>query len=359
MTIKFVQYLLLLLLSSCTQHQNKTISEQNPQIIENKQRGAHIFGIDDSTYFQSLKQNNIEWVTLVAWSFQDDYNSSELNHHNNDSVRIQQTNAAWLNRIKATRAAGFKVFLKPHIWLNTPSNNTWRSDIFPKNEGDWKLWKTAYRDFILRYALIAEQAQADMFCMGTELTRLSLEKSAFWEQLIQEVRAVYTGKLTYAANWYEEFEGITFWEDLDFIGIQAYFPLVENDYPSVAQISKGWNKYLPKIEAIHDKYHRKIIFTEMGYKSTASSAARPWEWVEDPATTDAIFSVETQTNCYQSFFDTVWNEDWFAGVHIWQLRSDFDKEDKYYDLDFTPQGKPALTIIAKGFKQYKNEKHDD
>lgn len=72
--------------------------------------------------------------------------------------------------------------------------------------------------------------------------------------------------------------------------------------------------------------------------------------MEEPASMDAIFSIETQANCYQDFFDTVWNEDWFADVHIWQLRSDFDKEDKYYDLDFTPQGNPALAIIAKDFK---------
>jgi len=212
------------------------------------------------------------------------------------------------------------------------------------------LWKKSYRDFILRYAEIAEQANAEMFCVGVEFSRLSVEKPEFWKKIIQEVRNIYSGKITYAANWYNEFEKVNFWEDLDFIGIQAYFPLTENEYPSVRQISKGWNKYLPVIESTHKKYNRKIIFTEMGYKSTANSAIKPWEWIENSSAIDNTFSAETQANCYKAFFKTVWKKKWFAGVHIWQLRSDFVANNEKSNLDFTPQGKPAAGIIAAGFE---------
>ena len=48
----------------------------------------------------------------------------------------------------------------------------------------------------------------------------------YWIELIQKVRAVYQGQLTYAAN-YDNYQEVDFWEHLDFIGINAYFPLRE------------------------------------------------------------------------------------------------------------------------------------
>lgn len=319
-------------------------------VADKKQRGAHVFGIRDTTNFYLLIRNNIEWVTLVSWGFQDDYDSPIMNHHNGDSLLIQQSDSNWVRRIELVRAAGFKVFVKPHIWVDNPSEGKWRSDIFPTHDEDWEIWKNGYQDFIFRYAKIAEQAHAEMFCIGTELSRLSVEKPDYWKNLIQAVRSIYSGKITYAANWYNEYEKITFWDELDYIGIQAYFPLVKNTYPSVEQISEGWNKHIPAIESIHKKYNRKILFTEMGYKSTSDSAIEPWKWMEHASNLNMTFSTETQANCYMAFFNTIWKKEWFEGVHIWQWRSDYKGNDGNNNMDFTPQGKPAETIIAKGFK---------
>lgn len=317
---------------------------------EDKQRGAHVFGIRDTTNFQSLIQTNVEWITLVSWAYQDDYDSRTVIHHDGDSSHIMHHDSSWLHRIKLVRAAGFKVFVKPHLWIDSPSEGKWRSDIFPTSEENWELWKASYRSFILRYAKIAEQGNAEMFCIGAEFSRLSVEKPGFWKSLIQEVRGIYSGRVTYAANWYEEFEQVTFWEELDFIGIQAYFPLVKNEFPSVEQISKGWNKHLPAIESIHKKYKRNILFTEIGYKSTANSAIKPWEWIENSSIQDNLYSAETQANCYEAFFNTIWEKEWFAGVHIWSLNSGRRRQNGRDNLDFTPQGKPAESIIAKGFE---------
>lgn len=315
-----------------------------------KQKGVHVFGRIDSTSFPLLSRNNIEWVTLVPWGSQDDYNSPMMKHHYGDSSKIQQSDSIWLNKLKFVHSAGFKIFLKPHVWIDAPSDGKWRSDIFPENEKNWKLWKKSYRDFILRYAILAEKGKVEMFCIGTEFSRLSIEKSIFWKTLIQDVRQIYSGKITYAANWYDEYEKITFWEDLDYIGIQAYFPLTKNKNPSVQQISKGWKKHLYSMKSIHKKHNRPIIFTEMGYKSTADSAINPWEWIDNFTDKDKAFSPETQANCYKAFFNTVWTKEWFAGVHIWQLRCDYRGQDAQSKLDFTPLGKPAEQIIAKGFE---------
>ncbi len=326
------------------------LEQQHPNNLFQKQKGAHIFGRLDSTNIQPFLQQNIDWITLVPFGDQKDYDSPTMNYYRGDSLEMARRDSVWKSQIDLAHAYGFKIFLKPHIWIYETSDGKWRSDIFPNNEEDWERWKKSYREFILYYAKMAAKNKVELFCVGTELTRLTIEKPDFWKSLIQEVRSIYSGQITYAANWYEEFENITFWNDLDFIGIQAYFPLTNNMYPTVDQISKGWGKYLRTIESIHQKYKRKILFTELGYKSTPDSAIEPWQWIDYSNTEDSPVSLETQANCYEAFFNTVWEKDWFAGVHIWQMRSDFKKGRGKSSRDFTPQEKPAEEIIAKAFE---------
>ncbi len=318
---------------------------------EEKQRGTHVFGRLDSTNFQFLINDNIQWITLVPWGFQEDIDSPEVFHHRGDSSRIKRRNMYWLRQIQRAREVGLKVFVKPHVWMHRPSSGKWRSDIFPVNEENWVLWQNSYREFIMRYAQLAEQAGAEMFCLGTEFTRLAIEKPEYWKALIEEVRSVYSGKLTYAANWYNEYEEITFWGDLDYVGIQAYFPLVDHENPELADISGGWDPHLRAMEKVHRRFGRNILFTELGYKSTPNSAMKPWEWMDHANTDQMEVSFKTQSNCYEAFFERVWIQPWFAGVHLWQYRSDFKTLTKDLEYDFTPQGKPAKGVIARGFQK--------
>jgi len=326
------------------------LKNSNLSDIHEKQRGAHVFSIRDTSDFQTISDYNFNWITVVSWGYQNDYDSPTMRHHSGDSLMMRSRDSSWVKRIELIRNKGYKVFVKPHVWISDPSDDKWRSDIFPSDKENWKLWQKSYRDFIIRYAKVAEQANAEMFCIGTELSQLATSKSQFWQDLIKEVKTVYSGKLTYAANWHNEYEKITFWDQLDYIGIQAYFPLVNLKNPTTEQLTKGWDKYLPNLESLYGKYNRRILFTEMGYKSTASSAIRPWEWAEKSTDKEVYYSPETQANCYKAFFESVWKQDWFAGVHIWQLRSKYNINRAKKDLDFTPQGKPAQQVIAEGFR---------
>lgn len=327
---------------------NNDHAEDELYYSEAKQKGGHIFGIKDSTDLQKIDQYNFDWITLVCWGYQDDFDSPMVTHHNSDSLQIKSYNLHWVQRIKMVREAGFKVFLKPHLWILNPSNGTWRSDIFPTNEDNWEIWQETYRNFILRYAEVAELGAAEMFCIGIEFTELAIKKPEYWIALIKDVRSIYSGKITYAANWYQEYEKVTFWDQLDYIGIQAYFPLSNQDNPSEKEINEGWKHHKKDLRATSEKYGRKILFTEMGYRSTYDGASKPWEWAEHSSNDETHYSPETQANCYKAFFKNIWDENWFAGVHIWQLRT--DHLPKQNNLDFTPQGKAAEQIIAQAFE---------
>lgn len=328
--------------------ENKTGQATDLFTKDDKQRGVHVFGKMDSTTIQPLIKTNVEWITFVPFNNQKDYDSPATTSYERDSLQEIRRDSAWRSKIEIAHANGFKIFLKPHIWISSPSNGKWRSDIFPTSDDNWELWKASYRKYILRFAKVAEQTDVELFCIGTEFTRLAIEKPEFWEKLIQEVRNIYSGKITYAANWYDEFEKITFWDQLDYIGIQAYFPLVKNKNPTVQQISKGWKKHLPSIKRIHKKFDKKILFTELGYKSTTDSAIEPWTWIDYSSNLYKPVSTETQANCYEAFFKTFWEKKWFAGVHVWQWHTS-DRDGGMDNLDFTPRKKPAENIIAKGF----------
>jgi hypothetical protein len=316
---------------------------------EPKQKGVHVFGRLDSQNIEYFVENNMEWITFVPYAGQSDYDSPDIRYQRGDSLRRARREAMWYRHIAVAKEAGLKVFLKPHLWLGRPSEGKWRSDIFPSSEENWKTWSESYRDFIFYYADLAEQEDVEMFCIGTEFTRLTLEKEEFWRKLIKDVRKRYSGKITYAANWYNEYEKITFWKELDYIGVQAYFPLVKKMNPDTELLAKSWNKYIPDLQAVAKKNNRKILFTELGYKSTADSAIEPWGWIDYGGNSDRELSLETQSNCYESFFKKVWKQEWFAGVNLWQMRSDFGGRDPHTNIDFTPQGKPAMELIAKEF----------
>ena len=314
-----------------------------------KMKGTHVFGRIDSTNISQFKENNIEWVALVPWAFQDDYQSAEVRHHRGDSLEIIKRNNRWIKQINTAQQAGYKVFLKPHLWLGDDTTGLWRSDILPTNEENWESWKASYRNFILDYAMIAEESEAELYCIGVEFSKLTEKYPAYWRSLIKDVRNIYSGKITYAANWYQEYEQLSFWDQLDYIGIQAYFPLTKNDNPSTREISNGWDKYISEIETVHKKFKKPVLFTELGYKSTIDSAKEPWTWVDHTQENEMKVSNETQSNCYIAFFDSVWKAKWMSGLFIWQMRVDHNENLRKIDIDFTPQAKPAEKIIREAY----------
>ncbi len=80
------------------------------------------------------------------------------------------------------------------------------------------------------------------------------------------LKQTYHGKLTYAANW-DDYKKFPFWEKLNYIGVDAYFPLSSDKIPSVNSLQKSWKKYIDEMEKISLKHNRPILFTEYGYRN--------------------------------------------------------------------------------------------
>ena len=77
--------------------------------------------------------------------------------------------------------------------------------------------------------------------------------------MILKIKEVYKGKLTYAANW-DEFKRVPFWKALDYIGVDAYFPLSDKKTPTVAEFEKGWKSHKKEIQKIQQQHKKTNSF---------------------------------------------------------------------------------------------------
>ncbi|NNK19531.1 MAG: glycoside hydrolase [Maribacter sp.] len=239
---------------------------------------------------------------------------------------------------------GVEVMLKPQIWI-------WRGEftgtLKMDTESDWKALEVSYEKFILAYAELARETNTSILCIGTELEQFVKNRPIFWKNIIKKIRTVYNGKLTYAANW-DEYPRTTFWEDLDFIGIDAYFPLSDKRTPSVAELKNGWKKHKDRMIALSMEKDKPIIFTEYGYRSMDYTAKKPWLVDRN----DEKVNLEGQVNAKKAIFEEFWNEDWFAGGYVWKWFIHHDQAGGGNDNRFTPQNKPAQEVIRSVYKMY-------
>ena len=305
-------------------------------------RGVALKGLGAPDFDQAVR-DNVEWVAMTPFGWQRGLNAPDV--FRSDQVEVWAPTDDQIRRaVETAHDAGLRVMLKPHLWLT--ESRGWRAEIAMTNDADWAAWFKAYGEFILHHAREADSLGIEMLCIGTELAG-TVAREAEWRELIAAVRAVYKGQLTYAANWDGEFENVAFWDALDAIGVQAYFPLSEERVPSVAELTHAWTPHAERIARVATSFDRSVIFTEVGYRSVVSTAARPWEWgMYFPF---ERVSKEAQVNCYQAMFDTFWNKPWFGGLYVWTWYPYAEPNSGYLGRGFTPMGKPAENVMARWF----------
>lgn len=241
------------------------------------------------------------------------------------------------------RKKGIKIMLKPQIWV---WNGEFTGFIKMMKEEDWKTLETSYSSFILEYARIAQQNNFEILCIGTELENFIDERPAYWKELITEIKKVYKGKLTYASNW-NEYHRTPFWDDIDYIGIDAYFPVDDKQSPTLEAAKNGWQKHKSEMKSYSEKHDKPILFTEFGYRSIDYAGRAPW-------TVDRVdkqVNLEAQAVLTQALFEEFWQEDWFAGGFVWKWFHDHENVGGKDNNRFTPQNKPAEQVLKSFYSK--------
>jgi len=239
--------------------------------------------------------------------------------------------------IELMRKDRLEVMLKPQIWVR---NGEFTGDVKMNSEAEWLSFEEQYEEFILLYAKIAESEKVEILCIGTELHEFVNARSDFWNKLIADLRNVYSGKLTYAENW-DKMDKVEFWEALDYVGVDAYFPLNVERSPKIEDLRKGWRPYKNSLKIISETSGKPILFTEYGYRNIDFAAKTPWDSSRELKDTNNKLQADALEALYQEF----WQEDWFAGGFLWKWHHNHAVAGGDKDTQFTPQNKPAEQVV--------------
>jgi len=297
-----------------------------------------------------LSKLGVNAISVTPFAFQSNVNRPFIRFQNKFDPGLEKD-------IKKAKELGLKVIMKPHIWSDQFLNGTgyWRGSIFMQTGADKKAWFQAYKKMIVHFAEQAQRLDVDLLVIGLEYVKMTKRNKKQWREIIQAIRKVYQGPLTYGANDFEEAEQIGFWEDLDYIGINAYFPLSQKEDPSLEELKQAWWKHRETLQKL-SKYHKdkKIILTEVGYSSAEGTAKKPHAWPNKYSKTDE----HEQARCYKAMLSVLSGASWLEGMFIWKYKigitpASLSKEPS--EAFFVFQNKLAEEVIKNKFLGTKTE----
>jgi hypothetical protein len=292
---------------------------------------------------------------------------------------------------------GLSVMVRPLVDFTVDATKAMlkSSDGTQYADGDWRAYYkptdvatffNSYDTMIVAQAKAAQAGGAQLFDIGTELDQLTGPAYlADWTKIITDVRAVFSGKLTYSAisdddlsPW--QYGGgqpaagtgnlatqVSFWSQLDYVGIDEYAAISDADNgganpdPTLAQLVAGWEdtptdpttkqmtgglsliKYYENVAATIGK---PLLFTELGYNSAPDAASQPF------FTSSSVYDPTLQANLYKAFF-TAWQAEGntsLQGVYIWDWEPDPATVGAGSSPTWTPQGDTgSLQAVDAGF----------
>jgi hypothetical protein len=292
----------------------------------------------------ALEAAGADWVAVNVFWFQTDVNATEIAP---DYDEYSVTDASVEYVIDELHARGFRVMLKPLVDLSDDPGH-WRGQIAGSEA--WFTGPAGYGAFVNHFAEMAEAHGVDLFCVGTELTN-TVAEDARWRAVIADVRARYSGQLTYAANHggtgSATAADIAWWDALDQIGIDAYYPLTDKNDPTVAELQAAWAERAGMVESwltgLNVADQKPILFTEIGYRSWDGTNQAPYS-CEDKDDTNV--DQGEQADCITAVFEEVWKRTgWLQGTYWWNW--EVDPNPPWTTANWFPlQDKTAETVLT-------------
>jgi hypothetical protein len=260
------------------------------------------------------------------------------------------------------------------IWASSTSDSTITPNDTPKSDAVGNLehsWFDNYTAFAVHFAQMSQQHHLPFFIIGDGLSSLTYDtdstnakadpkgivskpgdscpdkaagrRECEWRHVVHAIKsanypaltsnaaltgAAYTGKLIYAASWthdpfpqtggatMSEFDHITWWDAVDFIGVDANFPLTkdEPDAP-VTRLQDAWHgqgqrlggegNIYQRLETVSDSFQRPMVFTGVQYASESSA---------NTGNPNGDADEEEQYDDMQALIMTFSDASWWAGV---------------------------------------------
>ena len=318
-----------------------------------------------------LASTGANFVSIIVTQYQDTVNSTTIFPVYGEAVRCIATPHGYCitasdkevnDTIDYAKSLGLGVMLKLQVDLiHAPNASIWRGYIGTNmTDSDWDAWFASYTSVILHYARIAEARGVELFPVSTELV-LASHKESHWRAVIKEIRKVYSGRLTDAANWSPPVWGHggevvdkKWWDAVDVIGIDEYYvksyfhtAFPNGSFPDVGDLMKHWVGIGEQCEKLHTKWNKSVVFTEIGFCSGNDGFCfADGKTKISPQVTNA--TLLSQAWQYEAMLRSMSKYDFWEGVFWWNWASDA----AFGGMDnscMDPKYKPAEHVLRRWY----------
>ena len=260
--------------------------------------------------------------------------------HRQDSVVQGPTSETWGSVTEAlldANALGFATVLVPHLYVD---DGTWRGDVRLVDDGARTTWWRSYGAFIETAAGVAEATGTTVLTMGVELKGLSSQVQSLspMSELAGRVRGIYSGLLSYSANW-DEAEAVGFWPLVDIVGVNGYYPLVPTP-------DRGAEAVARRLSALARETSKDVLVVEVGFRSSPLSHVEPWTW---PEQLEPVVDEESQAQALAAVLTHWVGAPGVRGLMVWVIPTDPDDPASEPRHGFNPLNKKAEGVLRRAF----------
>lgn len=328
-----------------------------------EQKGAAVlaFGSDPNWLKESpklldrLATMNVNAITLNfpifmdGWNGTNVYRDTEIVDPKSNTQNGTPTNEFLEQFIGQAKERNMNVMFRPIIdERNINPSNKWRGNIAPKNVNTWF---ANYTKVMVEYASFAQAHELGGMCIGAELESME-PYGAQWLGMIDQIRSVYEGQLTYAYNHAKDGynpKRLEMAKGLDFVGIDAFFPLDAKAGATVDQVVEAWQPRIQVLQDVKAATGKEIIFAEYGAPARDTVFEKPYDDNSDVAVNDAA-----QETYFKALYakNGPWNV--IKGGYIWGF-GPWDVRDVPDETQANSQynifAKPAEAVIREAYSK--------
>ncbi len=312
--------------------------------IESSQQPGRGYGTHyTEALLDELALRGVNWISVTPFGRIWSLKSTEILL---DFEAPYADNRKALQRIvQQAHARGIRVMLIPHLWVETGG---WRGEMDPGSDEAWAAYQASYQRFVMAWATDAGRWGVDAMSIGVECKSWSGRFAPYWHALIEGIRRVYPGLLTYSANW-DEVENVIFWDRLDLIGINAFYPLADHDNASYADYATHAEAAIAGLGDLARTLAMPAVLVEVGYTTRQNAAVQPWLWPDDMQ--DVVIDQWEQARALTALIETAAKQDWIAGLFIWRYYANLDDISQEAEWGFSPHAKLAEHALKAMYAQ--------
>ena len=297
------------------------------------------YGPEDGTWQNSLptiqSQTAARWLEMPILFAQPTSSSTQV-----AAGPGTPTPESVLYGIRAARALGFHIFVVPLLDVNV--QGAWSASIQFSNLTDEQQWFDNFWQAFQPYVEVAQIGGADQVAIGTEEVWLQqYAQPALWNTLIERVRSIFPGIITYDMNWSSLGTPTPSWysnPDLGMLGVSEYIPMINTrERVAPADMIPLWRDTVKtQLDALATQTQKPVILSEIGYRNSADTLYHPWF----PDSTVSPPDPAEQAAACDAALTNIIPDPHIVGVFFWGWDS---------VGGFKLSGQPATAVLQKWF----------